>query len=164
LESVQRGRFKVALLLGHPDDLAWYERGRQRRCHVLTAVGDHEFYLHAVESRCALPENSPVDFVKEDDLILKAPAKKGESFGGDPQRNVNDGLYKWHVEDQKLVKPKGIKGVRENQHVAAYVLAYRAVPDHQAATYLAGIGLAEYVYSHHGTVSEVSMHLVEVRY
>src|SRR5438093_11723610 len=45
MDSVQRGRYKVALVLGHPKDLTWYEEVRKRGCHILIAVDNTKFYL-----------------------------------------------------------------------------------------------------------------------
>jgi hypothetical protein len=54
-----------------------------------------------------------------------------------------------------------VKGVPAGQRFDEYVLMYRTTPDHQIAAYAIGIGLTEFVYSHHGTPAEVRMKLTE---
>jgi hypothetical protein len=87
----------------------------------------------------------------------------GDVFGADPEtkRRFPDGRYAWCVDDRSTVSLAGIKGVPQERRSTAYALAYRTNPDHQIATYVPGIGLVSYVYSHHGTVSEVDVRLVE---
>src|SRR5260370_33508279 len=63
VDSVQRGRYKVALVLGHPKDLIWYEESRKPGCHILIAVDNSKFYLRecktaASRGRRILPEGA----------------------------------------------------------------------------------------------------------
>ena len=163
LDSLENGRFKVALLLGDPRDLAWYSESTKRGCHLLTVVDNREYYLEDVQSPCALPQSSSPDLARSGELILKLPANKGDSFGGDPERErtVNDGMYAWVVENLALANLRGIRGIPKGQAFTAYDLAYRTMPDHQFITYVPGIGLTSYEYGHHGTVAEVDVRLVE---
>ena len=163
LDSVERGRFRIALLLGYPKDLTWYEKGKKRGCYLLTAVDGREFYLRRLDSECALPKNSLSELAIREDLFFRLPVRKGDSFGGDPQREkeLHDRLYAWSVEDRKPVTLGGVKGVPQDREFTEYVLAYRTNPDHEITTYVPGIGLTRYIYSHHGTVSEVDVRLVE---
>src|SRR5437016_1177673 len=45
VDSLEDGRFKIALLSGHPRDLIWYESGRKPGCDLLIRVDGSRFYL-----------------------------------------------------------------------------------------------------------------------
>jgi hypothetical protein len=163
LDSVERGTYKVALVLGDPRDLTWYSETTKRGCYLLMAVDDREFYLRRPASGCVLPQRGFSDLARGVDLFLRLPARVGDVFGADPEtkRRFPDGRYAWCVDDRGPVSLAGIKGVPQERPFTAYTLMFRTNPDHQIATYVPGIGLTSYVYSHHGTVSEVDMRLVE---
>src|SRR5437667_116174 len=91
VDSVQRGRYKVALLLGHPKDLTWYEEGRKPGCHILIADDNTKFYLYECEpsashERLILPKGDLRGLTGEESLILKFPLRQADTFGGDPER------------------------------------------------------------------------------
>lgn len=165
LESAERGRFKMALLLGHPWDLPTYAPGRERDCYLLIADGNKKFYLHQPEDGCSIPEGEPgEDMISDDDesLILVMPAHEGDLFGRDAETAPRtDGMYAWSVERIEKASLAGIKGVAADVPRTEYVVAYRTLPDHQVATYVPGIGLTSFVCVHHGTVSDVNVKLVE---
>ena len=155
VDSVQRGRYKVALVLGHPKDLIWYEEGRKPGCHILIAVDNTKFYLRECEpsasrEKLTLPEGDLTGLTGEENLILKFPLRQADTFGGDPERDAKDGMYAWYVQAVRQTPPR-----------TEYVLTYRTNPDHEVDTYVPGIGLTAFVYSHHGTVSEVNVKLVD---
>jgi len=98
----------------------------------------------------------------DESLILVMPAHEGDLFGRDAETAPRtDGMYAWSVERIETASLAGIKGVAADVPRTEYVVAYRTLPDHQVATYVPGIGMTSYVYSHHGTVSEVNVKLVE---
>jgi hypothetical protein len=166
VDSVQRGRYKVALIIGHPKDLTWYEEGRQPGCDVLIGVDDKKFYLvqcapSASREKLTSTEGDLSSMINEDNLIFWLPIGQGDSFGGDPERTVKDGMYAWRVQAIRQATLKGIGGISGTGPWTEYILTYRTYPDHEIDTYVPGIGLTAYVYSHHGTVSEVNVKLVE---
>ena len=155
VDSVQRDRYKVALVLGHPKDLIWYEEGRKPGCHILIAVDNTKYYLRECEpaasrEKLILPEGDLTGLTGEENLILKFPLRQADTFGGDPEPNAKDGMYAWYVQAVRQTPPR-----------TEYVLTYRTNPDHEIDTYVTGIGLTAFVYSHHGTVSEVNVKLVD---
>jgi hypothetical protein len=128
LDSVEDDRFSVALLRGDPRDLAWYGEHSERGCYLLTVLDEQEFYLHPLKSECALPPHDRFnDLLDPEDLFLRLPAQKGDSFGGDPEREqvAKDGLYAWCVEERKKVTFSDVKGVPRRRAFTAYVLGYR---------------------------------------
>lgn len=163
LDSALRGRFKIALLLGHPWDLPWYEPDRERGCYLLVADGNARFYLSQPEDTCSIPEGEPgEDLTDYEDLILVTPASAGDLFGMDPDAPPRtDSMYTWSVESIRKANLEGIKGVAPGVPRAEYVVGYSTLPDDQVVTYVQGIGVTAFKYVHHGTVSEVDVELVE---
>ncbi|HZU24315.1 MAG TPA: hypothetical protein VFA04_02265 [Bryobacteraceae bacterium] len=161
VDSQRQGRYRVARLMGYPSDLTFYQPDRQRGCHLLIAV-DVKLYL----TGCPAGDTAltGIDFSKltNDDLILELPLEKGNTFAADSQRD--DTMYAWHVEDVGPAKVAGIAGVRPDFHGRQYDLIYRTLPDHQIAIWVPGLGLTSYIYSHHGTASQVDIRLIEFQH
>ena len=159
VDSVDQGAIKAALLLGDPRDLDSSAGDSKRGCYLAITVENRELYFQD-SAACVLPKGDLSSSLSADDLLLKLPARVGDTFAGDPERK-NDGRYAWSVESCQQVNFSDVKGLPAGRKFEAYVLMYRTNPDHQIATYVPGIGLTEYVYSHHGTPSEVHMKLTE---
>lgn len=123
VDSVQYGRYRAVLILGHPKDLIRYDERRKPGCYILIAVENAKFYL-----------------------VTCGPAVSRE---------------KLYVDAVKKAPSGQIRGVPSARPRMEHTLIYRTNPDHQVAAWLPGIGLTAYVYSHHGTASEVNMKLVE---
>jgi len=166
VDDMRGGRYKAALIRGHPQDLRWYEVGRERGCDILIGVDDKEFHLigcapSASRQKLSLTEDDLRAMINEENLIFRLPIRQGDSFGGDPERRVNDGMYEWYVQAVRRATLGDIRGISIARSWTEYVLAYRTNPDHEVGTYVPGIGLTAYVYSHHGTVSDVNLKLIE---
>jgi len=158
LESVTRGDLKVALLRGHPGDLVFYDSETSPQCYALISRQEHEVYLAHLYRSCKLPDGSLTDLMIAENLILKFPMRTGDKFGNDGERD--DSMYAWVVLSEATTKLPGVRRIPAGPF-HSYTLTYRTNPDHQIVTYVPGIGLTEYSYSHHGTPSEVRMHLTE---
>jgi hypothetical protein len=159
VDSVDRGASKAALVRGDPRDLIWYSKETKRGCYLAIAVENRELYFQSSPA-CVLPKGDLSSSLNADNLLLKLPARVGDTFAADPERK-NDGRYAWSVESHDQVSLSDVKGVPAGRKFDAYVLMYRTNPDHQIVTFVPGVGLTEYVYSHHGTPSEVHMKLIE---
>jgi hypothetical protein len=158
VDSVDRGAMKAALLRGDPRDLNWYSGEPKHGCYLVITVENRELYFQDSQA-CVLPADLSLALSPES-LRLKLPARVGDTFAAFPGRE-KDGRYAWSVESLNQVTFTDVKGVLAGRKFDAYVLMYRTNPDHQIAAYALGIGLTEYVYSHHGTPSEVHMKLSE---
>jgi hypothetical protein len=158
VESVDRGPMKAALVRGDPRDFIWYSGEPEHGCYLVITVEDRELYFQNSPA-CVLPPD-PSLALSPENLRLKLPARVGDIFAADPERK-NDGRYAWCVESVNQVNFSDVKGVPQDRNFDTCLLMYRTNPDHQIATYVPGIGLTEYVYSHHGTPSEVHMKLAE---
>ena len=168
VDNIQRGHYRAALIRGHPSDLARYEQGRARGCDVLIGVDNERFYLvqcnsSASREKLTLTERQLSSMITNDNLIFRLPIAQGDSFGGDPERGVNDGMYAWYAQTIRPATLKGISGITGAGPWTEYILTYRTNPDHEIDTYVPGIGLTAYVYSHHGSVSEVNVKLIQLQ-
>ncbi len=166
VDSVRHGRYKAALVLGHPKGLTWHKEGRKLGCDILIGVDDKRFYLiecapSAPRDKLMLAESDLAEMIDEGKLILKLPLRQGDTFGGGPERGVKDGMYAWYVQAVRPATLGRIRGISPAGPRTEYVLAYRTNPDHEIDTYVPGIGLTTYAYSHHGTVAVVNVKLVD---
>jgi hypothetical protein len=157
LDSVEQGRSIAVLLRGDPRDLIWYSGPPKPACYLVITVEDRELYFQRWES-CALPRGDLSLLRVRNNLLLKMPAQKGDFYGDGP-----DSRYGWSVEDRQPAQLASIKGIPVGRDYVEYTLAYYTNPDHQIAKFVPGVGLISYSYSHHGTVSEVHMQLVEMQ-
>jgi len=157
LDSVEEGRTIAVLLRGDPRDLIGYSGAPKRGCYLVITVEDRELYFLGWDS-CALPRGELSHLQVRDNLLLKMPAQKGDFYGDRP-----DGRYEWFVDDRQPADLARIKGIPVGRDYVEYTLSYSTNPDHQIAKFVPGVGLTSYSYSHHGTVSEVHMKLVEMQ-
>ena len=166
VDSIERGPLKVALISGHPGDLAFYDENRKRGCYLLLVADNRYVYLRRCDpmlsrEKLSLPDGGLEGLIHEEDLIFKLPLHQGEVFGPEQGRGQRDDtFYEWSVEEVRPAAPRGIAGVSFDKPQTEYVVICRTMPDHQIATYIPGVGLTHYVYSHHGTASDVDMKLV----
>ena len=167
VDAVAIGKYTVALILGHPSDLAFSEGGPAKGSYILVVANNREIYFDRCEPAVSLEQLKLSDFrlaqlTAKRNLIFKLPLREGETFGAAPDRGERDDtFYEWSVESVGPAKQQ-IAGFPSDKERMAYTLIYRTMPDHQISTYVPGIGLTAYIYSHHGTPSEVDMKLVKV--
>jgi hypothetical protein len=168
VRTIHRNDGAAALLQGFPDDLQWYEPGREPGGHLLLRIGQDRFYiLHGPAVREALerltdPAQSLADLVDDSALILQLPLREGARFGEEEQLQRQDGMYVWKVESEQSIRASGITGVPAGERTE-YSVAFLTNADHTYMSFVPGIGITGYIYGHHGTVSDVSLALVEFR-
>ncbi len=163
VEVIERGHVVGYVLKGHPADLIWYEKGKERGNHVIIQVGTGRYYAsdQASLERLKDEEDFLLGLVHESQLILDIPLIPGKFFGEVEQLTRPDASYSWFVGQEQPVKLEGIKGVSPSREVPQYTLNFRTRPDHQIIEFVPGIGITRFVYVHHGTVSEVDVRLIE---
>jgi hypothetical protein len=132
LRSSVVGRYEVALVEGHPNDLAWYRPGKSRGTYLLIR-DDNKYYLAqqnpGVEVRLDIPFiESQTHFTA---LMLSLPLREGSTFGSDPAFPRDDSMYAWAVGQHMQVQLNGVKGVSPEKQFEEYELSYRALTDHQ---------------------------------
>lgn len=161
IQSFHRGTISAALVKGHPSDLAWYEKDKKPGDYLLVRNGNRFYFLHDEDAR-----NGYRDLVNskklpnEEDIFFALPLKPGKHFC-DPEQTENpDGSYCWSVDGIQSVGLQNIQGVDPQKYVR-YQLAFRTIPDHEFTYLVPEIGITRWIYSHHGSVSDVDVHLVE---
>ncbi len=165
LEQATRGDLKAYLVKGSFDDLPWYEPGRTEQ-QYLWIVYKNRFYTLAIDSgllrRFRDPTDSLVSAVLKEEPVLQFPLRLSQCttpIAPDEPRQRDDLFYCWHLEDKKRMEQTHIPGVTGSPTV--WKAWYRTMPDHQIYGFAPGWGFISYDFSHHGTLSEAHVKLVE---
>ncbi len=170
VDVIERLGLRAAALEGHPGDLAWYEEDRQRRRHLVVAIGEgqtEQLYLLSneraveVEERLRDSDDSLIDLLADYELFLDLPLSHLKRFCDLQSRTRQDYLYCWLVESVQPLAGLDVEGVDPEVARTQYRVSHRTLPDHRIIEYVSGVGIASYVYGHHGTVSEVDVRLTE---
>jgi hypothetical protein len=135
-----QGDLDIATMIGWPGDLAFSSEDRKPSRWLLVRKGSQ--YFQTV---------SPLDArtLNPDTLIVNFPLTKDDGA-----------MLSWSVEDIRRGPLEGVEGVDSHTPRDIYQMAYRAVSDRSAFSFIPGIGITSYRYSHHGSLSEVDVHLV----
>lgn len=162
VDVIERENVTGYLMKGHPADLTWYEPDRLPSDYIIIKVGPKYYHLDDLAAWDRLKDQDDVllDLVAEPQIFLDLPLWEGKFFGETGQFTRPDTFYHWVVESTQT-GPLTVKGVLAAKEQTTYTLAYRSAPDHQLIDFVPGVGITRYVYSHHGTVSEVDARLVE---
>lgn len=165
MEESARGQLKAYLVHGSVADLPWYEPSTQPGDHLWIVYQDR-FYQLAMEqgilNRFHDSNDTLLDLIDAEEPMIQLPLRQSECttpLHAKEQRKRTDLFYCWHFED-KQSRAVHIKGVH-SQTADEWQLWYRSNPDHQIWSLVPGIGFTAYDFSHHGTVSEVHVKLIE---
>jgi hypothetical protein len=69
-------------------------------------------------------------------------------------------MYCWNVLEKEQVE-LDVRGIDVERTMTEFMIAQYTLPDHTIFSFIPGIGITRYQYVHHGTDSEVDVHLVE---
>jgi hypothetical protein len=165
MEESTHGQLKAWLVHGSVADLPWYSPDTQPQDHLWIVYQDR-FYALPMQpdllARFHDPGDNLMDLIDSEEPMIQLPLRESECTAplyAKEQRTRNDLFYCWHFED-KQPQTIHVKGVH-SQTADAWELWYRSNPDHQIWSLVPGIGFIAYDFSHHGTVSEVHVKLVE---
>ncbi len=162
MEVVNRGNVTGALMKGHPDDLNWYDKGRERIFYVIIKVGSKYYYANLNKWKRLIDEDDNlIDLVKVSNLFLDLPLWKGKNYGEDVQLTRPDSSYCWFVTEEKDVFYKEIEGVEADVKRKQFSIMYRTNPEHEIIEFTPDIGITRYIYQHHGSISDVDVKLIE---
>jgi hypothetical protein len=151
----------AATVQGWPSDLAWWEPGSGPTLSVLYCTGGRLYQLSpAIGAAAALADSllSGRRRPDSDDLILELPLHTGRLFGRDPAER-DDTFYAWLVERAEPV-PASLRRLRPGLGDSLYTLVYQTNPDYTEVGFVPGLGVARYVYRHHGTTADADAWLV----
>jgi hypothetical protein len=167
VNTIQQGMNLIAVLKGHPGDLAWYEEGKERGNYLLIRRGVDKYYFilqdKAIQSILdrAKTKTSIDDLLGDDRLYINLPLFPGKKWGDPDFSDRTDNAYCWYVVSGKSAVLRDVKGLASNPTVTQYQLRYYTNPDHEILTFTEGVGITAFQYVHHGTVSETDLHLIE---
>lgn len=169
IDVIERGDITAALVKGHLNDLIWYKDDKQPGQYLIIRVGSGNYYLindtqvNEIIKRLKDPNDTLGSLVSESDLFLDYPLAVGKVYGESEQLTRVDMPYYWiwHVESAKQVKLSKTKGIPDNTQLTAYMIRMQANTDHQIIEFVPSIGITGFVFNHHGSVSEVDIHLIE---
>jgi hypothetical protein len=158
VETFEHGALFAAVLRGHPDDLPFTDGAGARGAWVVVRVKGKLYYLVKATADVLEAARTGVhlqDVLDGSSLFLRrtlAPGKTLMDQDGEPTGWVVDsaGRTEVHVPGAPVGKRR------------SYRLVQQFLADHTVVTYVADIGLTHYEYSHHGSLSDVELDLVEV--
>jgi len=154
----------AATVQGWPSDLAWWTPGHSPSTSVLYCVGGRVYLLRSQPGKAAGLVEAVLNGQHRptsDDLILRLPLHTGDLFGREPAER-RDTFYAWFVEAAEPV-PVSMPLVPLGVTDSLYSIVYRTTPDYTLMGFVPGLGVAHYVYSHHGTTAETDAWLVAYR-
>lgn len=166
VDTAARELLFAALIKGGPEDLAWYQPGKERGDYVIIRVGTATYYRFADKAALDAWEKikdktQPLsDLGESGELFLDAPLVEGKVFGGDIG-SLARGRYCWVVEGWGAFNPKRFPAAGKLKDARNFSLIYRTNPDHVFIDFVPGLGIVGYEYGHHGTLSETSLSLIE---
>ena len=151
----------AATVQGWPDDLAWWEPHQSPTTSVIYCTGGRVYLFHSpTDSAQALAASllSGARHASVGDLILELPLRTGQLYGRDTSER-GDTFYAWFVESAESI-PSTVRRLRAGLGDSLYTVTYRTNPDHTILGFVPGLGIAHYVYVHHGTLAEADAWLV----
>ncbi len=164
LASLRRDTTIVATVENWPTAAAWWEPKQAADTTLLACVGNRLYHLTRKQTASGAgtspPEASGPLEPSINDLLLVFPLHEGMLYGQDPPDRT-DSYYGWYVE-QADPMPPSLKRLGADGGDSLYTLAYRTYPDHQIIEFAPGLGIARYIYAHHGTVATADVQLIGV--
>ena len=129
----------------------------------IVRVGPNAYYSLDINKFDRLKNKKDIlyDLLSSDDIILDMPLVVGKRFGDPEQLTRDDGYYCYVVMGDNQIKLNNVKGIESGKHYHSYDLRYYTLPGESTETFVPGIGYVSYRYSHHGSVSEYNMRLIE---
>jgi hypothetical protein len=163
-DVIESPEYRIALVTGFPNDVAWYEEGMTPQ-YSLLVQHDNCVYWNGFANRDEAINNarllaSGADNAKIGNCIFDFPLMKGKKYD-DKNENRTDNMYAWYVEGVKKVNIN-VKGFRGKKQSTEFAVIYRTLPDHIIIYFVPGLGITRYVYEHHGTVAFEDLRLIEV--
>lgn len=163
IDVIERGDIVGYAMRGHPGDLTWYEEGKEPSEYAIIEVKPGRYYRTELDLLDRLRDDDDLLYELVDDLalFLDLPLASGQRFCPAEQLTRTDYMYCWLVMSVEPADLTGIDGAPPLESPLEYTLIFRTNPDHTIWKFVPGVGITHYVYSHHGTVSEVDVRLIE---
>jgi hypothetical protein len=167
IDTIEKGQYFIAIMKGHPHDLAWYQESKERSDYLIIRKGSNQYYIAFDALMKKILDKAKTNpelldkLLDDNSLYIDLPLYAGKKYGDPEQLGRPDNYYCWFVESEKQISLENIKGLPSNQTVTQYQLRFYTLPDHMVIKFVKGIGITGYIYVHHGTVSETDQRLIE---
>lgn len=165
LEGTTRGDLKAFLVLGSVADLAWYEPGMKRGQYIWI-IHRNRFFIIAADpkilARFRNPKDPLRDMVLAEEPILQFPLRLRSctvEIKPEEPRQRTDSRYCWYLQNRRK-EMLNIGGVPPNV-VEVWTTRYQTIPLHEALGFAPSVGFVTYDFSHHGTIAEAHVKLIE---
>jgi hypothetical protein len=164
VEEIDRGPLKAYVVVGSFDDLPWYEPGKKPGKY-LWIVYENRFYTRALDAdtlaRVRDITDPLVSLIERDQPVLQFPLSLNRCTTElKPEEPKRDDLnYCWYIAE-KIRRRAGIQDLPFSL-TEVWTAEYKTMPDYQALSFAPGTGFVAFDFSHHGTLSEAHVKLVE---
>jgi hypothetical protein len=163
IDIVRRTETTGFKMQGAPWDLAWYEDGKKPSEYSFIKAGSSRFYEGSIKDYERMLDKNDflTDLVKEYQLLLDIPLIDGEKFCDTASITRDDTFHCWHVSGGTQIQLPNVKGIEGVNLMTEFIVAQSTLSDFSMFHFVPGIGITQYRYVHHGTVSEADITLIE---
>lgn len=162
VDSLHKGEISAALIKGHPADLAWYDPDKKPGDYLIVRNRDRFYFLRDAAAVSAYHDLANAGRLPgEQHIFFVLPLKPGKHFCDPGEQKNPNGFYCWVVEKLWPAGWMGIQGISPSTGIK-YQLSYRTVPDYELAYLVPRVGITRWLYSHHGTMSDVDVALIRL--
>ncbi len=158
------------IMQGHPSDSTQVTRdliGNRAKCDVIPShygfltLGNKIFHIHGdqldlVRKEIETRHESLFGVLTSEEIEYEFPLFKGARFGDLKQIGRSDLSYFRYVNDAIVFHKPSDRRIKE---VPEYEITQNHLPDNSTEYFIPYLGIASYMYSHHGTKMETSLSL-----
>ncbi len=166
IEEVTRGEIKAFLVQGSVFDLPWYEPGTKPEQYLWVIYRNRFYSIGAkpeILARFHDPKDSLTTLIIVEEPVLQFPLRLNKctvEVKSEEPRERDDLRYCWFLES-KSGKDLSSAGLPPNA-VDVWTACYQTIPSHEVLGFAPTIGFVSFDFSHHGTLAEAHVKLVEV--
>ncbi len=166
---VVRENLVVAKGSGLPTDLTFYEKGVKPAPFIMVMAGPWKLFVMQNAEKIkevwekAVNDESLSESVTEADLLLDLPLVEGKPFGETSQLVSGNPMFVYTVEGKAPFSAAAVKGLNASDKLEEVSITLSANTDQTTWKFTQGVGFTGFVYSHHGSTSEVVCRLIEFR-
>lgn len=164
VDRIEHGAGIVGYVMkGHPHDLAFYTEDKKPSAYLYLTQANRVYQITLIDAkpiaRVKDKNDALADLLTDANLVYDFPLTANKQFG--PAQFANQGeMNVWVVAEVKLTPLTSVKGIAP-VNVAEAVLNFKTNPDRQTVSYVANVGITQFVYHHNGTLSDVDVKLIE---
>jgi len=149
-------------MLGAPWDLEFYQDGRKRSEFSFIKAGTGRIYQGTVDNFIRIKNESDplVDMLHDGNLFIDIPLTDGEKICDTFSITRPDGFYCGRVSETQT-QLTNVIGVETAIPMTEFIISQSTGPDYSEFRFTPGIGITQFKYIHHGTISEVDVKLIE---